>query len=333
MRVYLIKRLLLAVVTLIGISVVVFIMSQLIPGSPISMALYEIQQSAGPGVDTEKLTEDLLREYGFDQPIHIRYLNWLGGLLQLDLGHSFKDKRPVWDKIKERFPVSLQLSFISLLLAYLIAVPLGVFSAVRHQSLVEQGLTLFLFILYSLPNFWVGTLMLMLLSGGEFLDLFPIGGLSSRGAEDLSPGAWILDRSWHLVLPVICLTYGSLAYLSRYAKTGMLEVIRQDYMTTARAKGLPESKVILKHGLRNSLIPIITLAAMLVPAMIGGSVIVETIFNLPGMGQLGFEAILSRDYPVIMGLTTCAAVLTLIGLILSDVLYVLVDPRISFEKR
>ena len=333
MRVYIFKRLLLVLPTLIGISLVVFTISQMIPGSPIAMQIYNLSQVGGPTVDTEEMARELMRQYDFDKPLPVRYLKWLGNMLTLDFGTSIKDNKPVWDKIAERIPISLQLSFISLIMAYLISIPLGVFSSVKQDSLTDKGLTVFLFTLYSLPNFWVASLLMMFLCGGDFLDLFPIAGLSSRGAANMGFFEWLADRIWHLVLPVTCLTYGSLAYLSRFAKSGMLEVLRQDYITTARAKGLPEKTVIFKHAFRNSLIPIITLAALLVPAMIGGSVIIETIFGIPGMGQMSFEAIQSRDYPLIMGITTVAAVLTLLGLLLSDILYVLIDPRISFENR
>lgn len=333
MRAYLIKRLLLVVPTLLGISIIVFFISQMIPGSPIAMKVYNLTQSGGPSADTEEVIKELSRQYDFDKPIYVRYFKWLGNMLTLDFGISIKDNKPVWDKIVERIPVSLQISFISLVLAYLISIPLGVYSSVKEDTWTDKALTVLLFTLYSLPNFWVATLLMMFLCGGDFWNLFPIAGLNSRGAADLGLWFWLKDRAWHLVLPVTCMTYGSLAYLSRYAKSGMLEVIRQDYITTARAKGLSEKTVIFKHAFRNSLIPIVTLAALLVPAMLGGSVIIETIFNLPGMGQLSFEAILSRDYPLIMGITTCAAVLTLLGLLLSDFLYVLIDPRISFEEK
>jgi len=333
MRAYLMKRLLLAIPTLIGISLIVFFISQLIPGSPIAMEIYKIRQSGAPGVDTEKLAAELAKQYDFDKPLPVRYFKWLKGMATLDFGISIKDNRPVWDKIAERIPISLQISFISLLLAYLISIPLGVYSSVKQDTWSEGVLTVFLFVLYSLPNFWVATLLMMFLCGGQFWNVFPIAGMSSRGAESLALLPWLLDRVWHLALPVACMTYGSLAFLSRFAKSGMLEVIRQDYITTARAKGLSEKTVIFKHAFRNSLIPLVTLAALLVPAMLGGSIIIETIFGIPGMGQLSFEAILSRDYPLIMGITTIMAVLTLIGLLLSDVLYVLIDPRISFEER
>jgi peptide/nickel transport system permease protein len=171
----------------------------------------------------------------------------------------------------------------------------------------------------------------MLLGGGDFWDVFPVYGISSIGAESMSFSGWLLDRIWHLVLPIVCLTYGGLAYLSRLTRAGMLEVIREDYVRTARAKGLSERVVIFKHAFRNALLPLITLLAFLLPSMFGGSVIIESIFSIPGMGQLGFEAVLSRDYPVIMAITAISALLTLIGLLLSDILYAVLDPRIKLE--
>jgi peptide/nickel transport system permease protein len=214
------KRLLLAIPTLIGISLIVFFISQLIPGSPIAMEIYKIRQAGAPGVDTEKLAAELAKQYDFDKPLPVRYFKWLKGMATLDFGISIKDNRPVWDKIAERVPVSLQISFISLLLAYLIAIPIGVYSSVKQDTWSEGVLTVFLFILYSLPNFWVATLLMMFLCGGQFWNVFPIAGMSSRGAESLALLPWLLDRVWHLALPVACMTYGSLAFLSRFAKSG-----------------------------------------------------------------------------------------------------------------
>jgi peptide/nickel transport system permease protein len=188
-----------------------------------------------------------------------------------------------------------------------------------------------LFVAYSLPNFWVAILLIMFLGGGDFLDLLPIYGISSAGMEGQPLLARLADHVWHLILPVFCLTYGGLAALSRYQRAGMLEVIRQDYIRTARAKGLPEKLVIFKHALRNSIIPIITIMGMILPAMFGGSIIIESIFSIPGMGQLGFEAVLSRDYPTVMAIATISALLTLVGILISDLLYMWVDPRITYE--
>jgi len=236
------------------------------------------------------------------------------------------------DKLMERIPVTLQLSVISAILVYLIAIPVGIYSAIRQNTPGDRVLTVILFILYSLPNFWVATLLIMFLCGGDYLNIFPSYGLSSDGAENFGFFQFILDRIWHLILPVFCLTYGGLASLSRYMRASMLEVIRQDYIKMARAKGLPECKVILKHALRNALIPIVTLLGYLLPSFFSGSVIIENIFSIPGMGKLAFESILARDYPTIMAIVTISSFLTLIGILIADILYVIVDPRITFEK-
>jgi peptide/nickel transport system permease protein len=234
-------------------------------------------------------------------------------------------------KIFEAIPITLQMEIISIFLIYLISVPLGVFSATRQNSIGDNIITLGLFILYSLPSFWVAMLLIYFVGGGEWFNWFPVNGINSIGADSLPWHKWLADRLWHIVLPVFCLTYGGLAGLSRYARAGMLDVIRQDYIRTARAYGFSEKVIIFKYAMRNAMIPIITLLATLLPGLLGGSVIVESIFSIPGMGRLGFEAVLARDYPVVMGLLAISALLTLIGLILSDILYALVDPRIKFE--
>ena len=263
----------------------------------------------------------------------MQYFLWLKSIATLDFGRSYKDNRLVMDRIRERIPVTLQLNIISIFLVYLFAVPIGIFSSTHQYSFSDKAVTLFLFILYSLPSFWMATMLILYLGGGDYLHWFPITALSSLGAEEMSSFDWLLDRLWHLVLPVFCLTYAGLAYVSRQMRAGMLETIRQDYIRTARAKGVSEKVVVFKHALRNSLIPIVTLLGFLLPAMLGGSVIIESIFTIPGMGQLGFEAILSRDYPVVMAITTIAAFLTLVGLLLSDVLYAVVNPTISLEAQ
>lgn len=347
MRSYIIKRLLLCIPTLFGITLVTFMIIQLAPGSPVELRLRQLG-GAGMGEEvTAELIEQTKKLYGLDKPVlfnaaafrergvcglfDARYWIWLRKIALLDFGNSYKDNRRVSDKILERVPVTLQLSIISIFLVYLISIPLGVYSSVRHESRPEKLLTLFLFVLYSLPSFWVATMLIIFLGGGEYLDLFPIYGLSSEGAEALGFRQWLLDRIWHLVLPVGCLAYGSLAVISRYCRVGMLETLRQDYIRTARAKGLSEKSVVFKHALRNSLIPIVTLLGMLLPALLGGAIIIESIFSIPGMGQLAFEAILSRDYPVVMGIATISAILTLLGMLLADILYSIVDPRISYK--
>ncbi|MCS7188794.1 MAG: ABC transporter permease [Bacteroidia bacterium] len=263
-----------------------------------------------------------------------QYHRWLMGLLRGDFGTSYQDKRPIAKKLADAVRWSLVINFISILLAYLIAIPLGVISAVRRGSLQDRFISISLFMLYSLPNFWVGTMAIMFLCGGDYLSIFPPGGVQST---EHSP-EWpllrrITDWTYHLILPVIVYTYGSLAFLSRQMRTALLENLQQDYVRTARAKGLSEKIVIWKHAFRNSLIPIITLLASVFPAMISGSVILETIFSIPGMGLLSYGAMIARDYPVIISVFTIGAVLTLVGILIADVLYAVVDPRITYTKR
>lgn len=332
MKAYLIRRLLLIVPTFIGISLITFLVVQLAPGSPVYMKLHQAE-AAGMTSDaaSQEIVEQTKKLYGLDKPIHVRYVIWLGKLARLDFGDSYKDHRPVIEKIRETLPVTLQIQVIVIFLVYLISIPIGVYSATHQYSLGDKITTVILFVLYSLPSFWVAMLLMLFFGGGRFLNWFPIHGLNSFGAADMAWGPWLLDRLWHLVLPVICLTYGGLAGLSRYARSGMMEVIRQDYIRTARAYGFSEKTVIWKYALRNSLIPIVTLLATLLPALIAGSFIIESIFTIPGMGKLGFEAILSRDYPLIMGILSISAILTLLGLLLSDLMYAVVDPRIKLR--
>jgi peptide/nickel transport system permease protein len=208
-----------------------------------------------------------------------------------------------------------------------------VFSALRRESALDKGMMLFLFILYSLPSFWVATLLLMYLAGGDYLNWFPLVGIMSDGAENYPWGLKLANIAWHLVLPVTAMVYGSFAFLTRFSRSTMLEVIKQDYVRTALAKGLTRRAVIWRHAFRNQLIPLITLLGTLLPALLGGSVIIEQIFSIPGMGKLAFESVLARDYPTIMAIATISAALTLVSLLLSDLAYVWVDPRITFEGK
>ncbi|MDF1536387.1 MAG: ABC transporter permease [bacterium] len=332
LREYLIRRLLLIIPTFLGITLITFLVIQLAPGDPAAMKLRMGDQGMMGDEVTLQIVEQTKKLYGLDKPIWTRYGIWIKRIVTLDFGTSYKDHRPVFDKIAERLPVTVELNLISIFLVYLIAIPIGVFSAVKQGTMGDRMSTIALFILYSLPNFWVAALLIMFLGGGDFLDWFPVYGITSTGMESQPFLARLFDHFWHLVLPVFCLTYGGFAALSRYQRASMLEVIRQDYIRTARAKGLPEKLVIFKHAMRNSLIPIITLMGYLLPAMFGGSVIIESIFSIPGMGQLGFEAVLSRDYPVVLAIATISAFLTLFGILVSDLLYVWVDPRISYES-
>ncbi|MCZ6865218.1 MAG: ABC transporter permease [Candidatus Dadabacteria bacterium] len=332
MRDYIFKRLLLLIPTLFGITLITFFIIQLAPGSPVERKL-QLDQGIQAEAITQQIVEETRKLYGLDKPIYVRYWIWVKQIATLDFGRSYKDHRPVINKIAERIPITLTLNIISIILIYLIAIPIGVYSAVAHGRFSERVSTFFLFMLYSIPSFWMAMILIFFLGGGDYWDIFPVYGILSPDAENYPFFKKALNFLWHIVLPVFCLTYGGLAYLSRFQKGSLLEVLREDFVRTATAKGLPRHIVIFKHALRNALIPIITILAGLLPAMIGGSVIIESIFSIPGIGQLGFESVLSRDYPVIMAIATISAVLTLIGILIADLLYVLVDPRISFEAK
>lgn len=332
MRDYIFKRILLLIPTLFGITLITFFIIQLATGNPVERKL-QLEQGIQAEAITQQIVEETKKLYGLDKPIYERYWIWVKQIATLDFGKSYKDHRPVINKIAERIPITLTLNIISIILIYLIAIPIGVYSAVAHGRFSERLGTFFLFILYSIPSFWMAMILIFFLGGGDYWDLFPVYGLLSPGAENYPFYKKAVNFLWHIALPVFCLTYGSLAYLSRFQKGSLLEVLREDFVRTATAKGLPKHKVLLKHALRNALIPIITILAGILPAMIGGSVIIESIFSIPGIGQLGFEAVLSRDYPVIMAIATISAVLTLFGILIADLVYVLVDPRISFEAR
>ena len=311
MKAYLIKRLLQMIPTLLGITLITFVIIHLAPGNPAMLKLQmgKGQAELGSKAFSEQIIQQTKELYGLDKPLPLQYILWVKRIFTLDFGFSYKDHRNVWDKISERLPITIQLNIISIFLVYLIAIPCGIYSSTHEGSFADKILTVGFFFLYSLPSFWVAVLLIMLFGGGDFWDIFPVYGISSIGSETMNLLPWLLDRMWHLVLPVVCLTYGGLAYLSRLTRAAMLEVIREDYVRTARAKGLSERVVIFKHAFRNALLPLITLLAFLLPSMFGGSVIIESIFSVPGMGQLGFESVLSRDYPVIMAITAISAFL------------------------
>jgi len=323
MTLYLLKRLALMVPMLLGITLITFGIMQLAPGKP-SDSLTDMNLKA-----SAESREKLIKLYGLDKPWHVQYGLWLKRFVQLDFGRSFRDDRPVLDKIKERLPATLLLNALSLLLIFIVALPLGVLSAVKQNSFFDKAVTGFVFLGYSVPTFWLALLLMILF--GLKLGWLPISGLRSLTFDELSLGGKIMDMGRHLALPVFVSAFTGLAGLSRFARNGMLEVIRQDYIRTARAKGLPERTVVFKHALRNALIPVVTILGLSLPDLIGGSFIFETIFAYPGMGRLGYDAIMARDYPVIMGVGTIAAVLTLIGNFLADIAYAAVDPRIRYR--
>ncbi len=329
---YIAKRLLLLIPTFIGITVITYMMIRLAPGDYTSLRV-GLQGELKSGAVAKEYIEEERRLYGLDKPIVVGYWEWVRKLLVLDFGISRKDGRPVSARIAEALPITLSLNVISMIIVYLISIPMGIVSALKKDTLYDRLTSLVLFILYSLPSFWVGLLLLLLLSGGEYLNLFPLGGIISDWAIDKSFFTRALDVMWHLVLPVVTLTYGGFAFLSRYMRANLLEVINQQYIITARAKGLSNARVVFVHAFKNSLVPLVTLMASILPGLLGGSVIVESIFSIPGMGLLAFEAILARDIPVIMAIEAIAAVLTLLGILVADIMYGIVDPRIRLEAK
>lgn len=321
---YLIRRLTLMIPILLGITLICFVVINLAPGSPAA-----IQEEFSPKTSPEA-QEALKKLYGLDKPIHERYINWLRMVITLDLGKSFVDGRAVKDKILERLPVTVTLNLLSLLFIFFLAIPIGIYSALKPGSLFDRALTVFVFAGFSVPTFWLALLAMIVF--GVNLGLLPISGIQSIGAETLPIHERLLDWAKHLILPVTIMSISGLAGLSRYTRSSMLEVLRQDYIRTARAKGLPERVVIIRHALRNALLPIVTILGLAIPGLIGGSVIFESIFSIPGMGQLFYASAMARDYPTIMGILIIGAFLTLIGNLLADISYFLVDPRIRVKK-
>ena len=308
---------------ILGITIITFVVIHLAPGTPT-----DIQTQMNPKVSAEA-RERLKRIYGLDKPLYRQYWDWLRRLVRMDFGSSFTDGRPVIGKIADSLPITIIINVMSLLLIFLVAIPIGVLSAAKQYSLFDKFTTVFVFIGFSVPTFWLALLLMILF--GVRLNWLPISGIKSLYLAN--PTFWnrLLDYGRHLLLPVFVSAFGGLAGLSRYTRSNMLEVIRQDYIRTARAKGLSERTVIYKHALRNALMPVITILGLSVPGLIGGSVIFETIFSIPGMGQLFYGSVMARDYPVIMGILFIGAILTLLGNFLADISYAIVDPRISYQ--
>ncbi len=321
---YLVKRLILMIPLIFGITLITFSVIHLAPGGPVEV---ETEMSLKASAQAR---ENLKRLYGLDRPLHVQYLDWLQRFIRLDFGKSFVDGKKVLDKIKERIPVTLTINLLSLLLIMLIAIPIGVLSATKQHSLFDRLTTVFVFIGFSTPTFWLALILMIIF--GVSLGLLPISGIQSIDVSGMGPFERVLDWIKHLILPVALSAFGGIAGMSRYSRSSMLEVIRQDYIRTARAKGLRESDVIIKHALRNALLPIVTILGLSVPGLIGGSVIFETIFAIPGMGQLFYASAMARDYPTIMGILVIGAILTLIGNLIADITYSIVDPRIRVKK-
>lgn len=427
---YIIHRILLIIPTLIGITVISFLIMRLAPGDPVDQFLGGV--AGGEGISTdrqgdiEKTREDLRRQLGLDKPLHIQYISWLSSLIlrieplsefdrmaqlvdrtldglnpdqrhelegldggarkarfighfrarfpdreaeftassfwegktlklrdnaryngsglllfqfadrrwiTLNFGRSFKDQQPVIGRIVERLPITIEINLISLSIAYLVGLPLGVWLAVKQNTATDRIVTAGTFTLWSMPTFWVGMLLIIFFCNKEFFYWFPASGIRSMEAtSDWSLWRLFKDHAHHMVLPVLASCYAGFAGISRYMRTSMLENLRLDYVRTARSKGLSEKVVILRHVLRNSLIPIVTLFAYLLPRMIAGSVFIETIFTIPGMGLLAFQSVLIRDYPTVMAIFTIGSSLSLLGILMADILLKVIDPRIEFSQ-
>ena len=336
MLIYLLRRLLISIPTLLGITLVTFFIINLAPGGPIEQKLQKLSMGSGgdggrgASIPPEVL-ENLAKQYGFDKPVYERYWIWLKNLSRLDFGESFSYQEPAMDVITSKFPVSLQFGVASLILTYLICIPLGVKKAINAGGIFDQVSGIVLYIMVSIPPLVLGIFLIVWFAGGSYFDWFPIGGIASENYDSLTTVGKILDRTYHFILPLICYVMGSFTELSMLVRNTMLDVIKSDYIRTARAKGLTNRLIYFRHALRNAMIPVATGLGGFLRVFLAGSLIVETIFNLDGIGLLGYHSILSRDYNVIMGLTFVSAMLLLVGNIFSDFIYVLVDPRIDFK--
>ena len=318
---YILKRFIGMVPLLIGITIISFIVIHLAPGSPV-----EVESSLNPKI-TKETKERLKKIYGLDKPLHVQYFLWLKNIVKLDFGNSFApDHGKVIDKIKSRIGITLTINVLSMVLIFIIGIPIGVLAAINERRFLDKFLSFFVFIGFALPTFWIALLLMMLF--GIKLGWLPISGIKSLNHEHLPFLLQLLDYAKHLVLPLFVSAIGGLAGISRYVRGNMVEVLKMDYIVAAKARGLSTTKIYLKHALRNALLPVITILGLSVPGLIGGSVIFESIFSIPGMGMLFYQSVMSRDYPVIMGILTIGAILTLLGNLLADIGYALADPRI-----
>jgi len=337
---YILKRVALMLPTLLGVLTLTFVVIQFVPGGPVEQALSQARQQKGGAegggsrarrdIDAKQLAE-LRALYGFDKPAHVRYVEMLKNFATFDLGSSFSANKPVWTLIKEKLPVSISLGLWTFLISYLVSVPLGVAKAVREGSRFDLVTTLLVLVGFAIPGFVLGVFLIVLFAGGTFLDWFPLRGLTSDNWTELGWLARVADYFWHLTLPLICIVIGSFAVMAMLTKNTFIEEMRKQYVLVARAKGLSQQRVLYKHIFRNALIPLITgFPAAFVGAFFAGSLLIETLFSLDGLGLLSYEAVVRRDYPVVLG---SLYLFTLIGLavkLASDLLYLVVDPRVQF---
>ena len=340
---YFARRFLLLIPTFLGVTFLVFAITRFVPGGPIEQMLVQMQAgaaesgagAAGGGQGAVELPpavlEALNKHYHFDEPFYVAYVRWLADVLRGDLGKSYTFNEPVLGIITARFPVSIYFGLIGFLLGYMVCIPLGIWKAIRHGSPFDFVSSAIVFVGYSVPGWALGVVLLVFFGGGSFYDWFPLGGFRSDDWAQLSLGGKIVDQVHHTFLPVLAYAVGSFATLTVLMKNSLMENLGQDYVRTAYAKGLSERRVVLVHALRNSLIPISTGLGNAIGLLMAGSFLVERVFNIDGIGYLGYRSIIERDYAVVMGIYVINTLLILIGNIVSDVLYVLVDPRIRFS--
>jgi len=339
MLAYIVKRLLLMLPTLLGVLTVTFVVIQFVPGGPVEQVLAEARAGAGgergaykAGRDIEKQQiEELKKLYGFDKPAHVRYVEMLKNFARFDLGRSFMQSKSVGALIVEKLPVSISLGIWTFLVSYLVSIPLGIAKAVREGTRFDTLTTALVLAGHAIPGFVLGVLLIVLFAGGTFFDWFPLRGIVSDNWRELSLPALVVDYFWHLALPLTCLMVGSFAALTMLTKNTFVEEMRKQYVLVARAKGLAQRRVLYKHIFRNALIPLVTgFPAAFIGAFFAGSVLIETLFSLDGLGLLGYEAVIRRDYPVVMGILYVFTLIALVVKLISDLLYVVVDPRVQF---
>ena len=339
MRDYFIRRFLLIPPTLLGVTIIVFAITRLVPGGPLERAIMESQQFNNSGATSQiaganmALSEAQLKKlqeyYGFDKPLLESYVAWLGKVVQGDLGSSYRYNEPVWDVIRDRFPVSLYYGMVTLVITYIVCIPLGVLKAIKHKTVVDNVSSILIFVGYAIPGYALGSLLLLYFS--VRLDWFPMGGFVSISFEEKDVIGKTMDLINHSILPLICYLIGSFALVTLLLKNHLMDNLASDYIRTAIAKGVSFRQAVTRHAMRNSMIPIATTFGQNIVLLVSGSFLIETIFDIDGFGLLGLTAILDRDYPVVMGVVLLASFLLLIGNIISDILVALVDPRIRFQ--
>jgi microcin C transport system permease protein len=342
MRSYFFRRLLLIPPTIFGITIIVFLITRVVPGGPIERAIMEMQAvsanvgtnvGSSMGADNQALSEEQLQQlkeyYGFDKPAIVSYFHWLGNVLRGDLGRSYRYNEPVWDIIQERFPISIFYGILTLIITYMICIPLGIIKAIKHRTFVDNATSILIFTGYAIPGYVLGALLVVFFAAR--MEWFPMGGFTSMYFEDLSLWEKIKDISHHAVLPLCSYLIGSFALVTLLMKNHLMDNLAADYIRTAVAKGVSFKRAVVGHALRNSLIPIATTFGQNIILIVGGSFLIETIFDINGFGLLGFTAILDRDYPIVMGVLLLTSILLLIGNIISDFLVAMIDPRVRFQ--